>query len=84
MDIGIGRLTLRDQPIPQHPDLWVDGDRHAIVDHRIDLFDMVILSIGLQPRLGSRELSEDLDIRLNRFGFCQSGRLPPSHVPHEF
>ncbi|MBN2608541.1 MAG: CoB--CoM heterodisulfide reductase iron-sulfur subunit A family protein [Candidatus Fermentibacteraceae bacterium] len=46
-------------------------------------FDMVVLSIGLQPRAGSRELSGKLDIGLNRFGFCRSDTFRPLNTTRD-
>ena len=46
-------------------------------DIQLEVFDLVVLSIGLQPRKGSRKLSEDLDIRLNKYGFCHSDTFHP-------
>ncbi|MEN8209920.1 MAG: FAD-dependent oxidoreductase, partial [Candidatus Fermentibacteria bacterium] len=52
-------------------------------DLQHEVFDMVVLSIGLGPRQESRGLSEDLDIRLNRFGFCQSETFGPLQTSRE-
>ncbi|MBN2185244.1 MAG: CoB--CoM heterodisulfide reductase iron-sulfur subunit A family protein [Candidatus Krumholzibacteriota bacterium] len=46
-------------------------------------FDMVVLSIGLQAREANQRLSEDLDIRLNEFGFCRSERFSPLMTSRE-
>jgi len=40
-------------------------------------FDMVVLSIGLQPRESIRKLSEKLNFKLNQFGFCRSDAFKP-------
>lgn len=40
-----------------------------------ELFDLVILSIGLRPNSASVKLSKKLGIELNKFGFCQSKPL---------
>ena len=42
-----------------------------------DDFDLVILSIGLQPRKDMRNLSEHLDIKLEEYGFCRSDTFTP-------
>jgi heterodisulfide reductase subunit A2 len=52
-------------------------------DIQHEIFDMVVLSIGLQPRLGSRELSKDLDISLNRFDFVRSDTFHPLKTTRE-
>ena len=44
---------------------------------REEKFGMVILSVGLQPAAGSKELAEKLGVELNSFGFCQVGDFSP-------
>ncbi len=41
-------------------------------------FDMVVLSIGMVPSQGTRDLANRLGIDLNRFGFCQTQELRPN------
>jgi heterodisulfide reductase subunit A len=41
-------------------------------------FDMVVLSIGLQPSANTGELAEKLGIARDRFGFCQTDELAPN------
>ena len=41
-------------------------------------FDMVVLSVGLQPAESSKDLAEKLGIELDRFGFCQTEELAPN------
>jgi len=41
-------------------------------------FDMVVLSIGLQPSAGTRELAARFGVELDRFGFCATGDLSPN------
>ncbi|KPK21887.1 MAG: 4Fe-4S ferredoxin, partial [Dehalococcoidia bacterium SG8_51_3] len=41
-------------------------------------FDMVVLSIGLQPSASTRELSEKFGIARDRFGFCHTDELAPN------
>ena len=40
-------------------------------------FDLVVLSVGMEPPQSMAELAADLNIRLNRFGFCETDRLEP-------
>jgi len=40
-------------------------------------FDMVVLSIGLEPRKNIRQLSEKLGIKLHKHGFCRSDTFKP-------
>ena len=46
-------------------------------------FDMVVLSIGLEPRKNIRELAEKLDIKLNEYGFCRSDAFTPLKTNRE-
>jgi heterodisulfide reductase subunit A2 len=46
-------------------------------------FDMVVLSIGLEPRKSTRELADRLDIKLNEFGFCRSDAFTPLKTSRE-
>ncbi len=46
-------------------------------------FDMVVLSIGLQPRQNITKLAEKLDIKLNEFGFCRSDAFTPLKTTRE-
>jgi len=41
-----------------------------------EIFDMVVLSVGLQPAKGTQELAKKLGIQLNEFGFAEP---PPYH-----
>ena len=40
-------------------------------------FDLVVLSVGLRPSTGVREMAERLGLALNEFGFCRTDRLAP-------
>jgi len=40
-------------------------------------YDMVILATGLEARKGNHILSEELDIKLNEYGFCRSDSFGP-------
>ncbi|NQT24898.1 CoB--CoM heterodisulfide reductase iron-sulfur subunit A family protein [candidate division KSB1 bacterium] len=44
---------------------------------RYEQFDMVVLSIGLEPRKNLEALAGQLDINLNEFGFCRSEAFKP-------
>ena len=45
-------------------------------------FDMVVLSVGLVPSAGTRDLANKLSVELDRFGFCQTGELQPNITSH--
>jgi heterodisulfide reductase subunit A len=40
-------------------------------------FDLVVLSVGLAPPLGARQLGESLGIELNQYGFCVTDVFAP-------
>ena len=40
-------------------------------------FDMVVLSVGVQPPGGAEELSRKLDFDLNAYGFCETDKFNP-------
>jgi len=46
-------------------------------------FDMVVLSIGLQPRKNIVKLAEQLEIKLNEYGFCRSDAFAPLQTTRE-
>jgi heterodisulfide reductase subunit A len=44
---------------------------------REEEFDLVVLSVGLNPSPGARELAQRLRIELNPYGFCQTNNFSP-------
>jgi len=46
-------------------------------------FDMVVLSIGLDPRKNIRQLAEKLNIKLNEYEFCRSEPFRPLETSRE-
>ncbi len=46
-------------------------------DVKFKTFDMVVLSIGLQPRKNVPKLADKLDIKLNEYGFIRSDKFNP-------
>ena len=40
-------------------------------------FDIVVLSVGLRPSSGVKEMATNLGVELNEFGFSRTGRLSP-------
>ncbi|MCD6177116.1 MAG: CoB--CoM heterodisulfide reductase iron-sulfur subunit A family protein [Candidatus Cloacimonetes bacterium] len=59
--------------------------RHVLENGKIQFaeFDMVILSVGLQPRKNSTKLAKNLNIKLNEFGFCRSDTFEPLKTSRE-
>lgn len=52
-------------------------------DPKSDVFDLVVLSIGLIPPVGGEELSNTLGIKLNEYGFCQTTVFKPLETSRE-
>jgi len=48
-----------------------------------ETFDMVVLSVGLEPSASTRELGERCGIDLNRFGFARTGEFSPNQTSRE-
>ena len=44
---------------------------------REEEFDMVVLSVGLQPSPGNAELAEKTGIKLDKYGFCKTDTFSP-------
>ena len=44
---------------------------------REDRFDMVVLSVGVQPPSGAELVSNQLGFNLNQYGFCQTDKFNP-------
>jgi heterodisulfide reductase subunit A-like polyferredoxin len=49
-------------------------------------FDLVVLSVGLEPPASMAKLADDLELKLNEYGFCKTDRLAPleTSVPGVF
>lgn len=48
-----------------------------------ETFDMVVLSVGLEPSASARKLAERCGIKLNRFGFAETGEFSPNQSSRE-
>jgi heterodisulfide reductase subunit A len=56
--------------------------RHATADGKNveEEFDLVVLSVGLKPPEGTRELAERLEIELNEYDFAESPSFGPAQT----
>src|SRR5208337_4785992 len=62
--------------LPGSNDLRVSFlDENSRLQHRD--FDLIVLSVGMEPPSGLAELASHLGIKLNEFGFCNTDRLRP-------
>jgi heterodisulfide reductase subunit A-like polyferredoxin len=48
-----------------------------------EVYDMVVLSVGLFPTEGVKELAETLGLRMNKYGFVDTDRLEPLKTSRE-
>ncbi|AEG13830.1 FAD dependent oxidoreductase [Desulfofundulus kuznetsovii DSM 6115] len=62
----------------------IPGTRNLLLRYRTpegifreEEFDMVVLSVGMRPARGARELAAALGVELNRFGFCRNDPFNP-------
>jgi len=65
--------------------LWEDPQTHDLILHypdeqgrmKEDRFNMVVLSVGVQPPAGAEELARQLGFDLNEYGFCETDKFSP-------
>jgi heterodisulfide reductase subunit A-like polyferredoxin len=43
-------------------------------------FDLVVLSVGLTPSQGAKEIAQKLNLQLDPYGFCKTGEFSPLHT----
>jgi heterodisulfide reductase subunit A-like polyferredoxin len=72
----IKSLPSRVMQVPGTKDLRV---RFADGDGKIEEkdFDLVVLSVGMEPGKSAQEIARRFDIELNEYGFCATDRLSP-------
>ena len=58
---------------------YLDENNNLIEEN----FNMVVLSVGLHPKEGSKELAEKFGIKLNRHGFCETSEQYPVSTTKE-
>jgi heterodisulfide reductase subunit A-like polyferredoxin len=62
--------------VPGNKDLRLSYlDENSQLAHKE--FDLVVLSVGMEPALSMAGMAACLDIKLNEFGFCETDRLQP-------
>ncbi|MDI6775708.1 MAG: CoB--CoM heterodisulfide reductase iron-sulfur subunit A family protein [Syntrophales bacterium] len=52
---------------------YVDSENHLQEEE----FDLVVLSVGLTPSKGAREVAQTLGLELDAYGFCKTGGFSP-------
>jgi len=82
---GINFIRSKVTSIKELPDSKNLLVNYAAEDGRLEKqeFDMVVLSIGLEPAEMAEELSEVTGIKLNDYRFCQTSQLLPVNTSRE-
>lgn len=67
-----------------------DGSRNLILRYATEdgaiqeeEYDLLVLSVGLRPAAGARELASVLGVDLNQYGFCRTSGLEPVNTSRE-
>jgi heterodisulfide reductase subunit A len=55
---------------------YVDGERKIEEEE----FDLVVLSVGLNPSKGAKDLAQRLGLELDAYGFCKTEEFSPLHT----
>ncbi|MCL4534885.1 MAG: 2Fe-2S iron-sulfur cluster-binding protein, partial [Bacteroidetes bacterium] len=78
-DYGVRYVRCRPSSIKEVP-----GSRNLLVRYQADdreiveeEFDLVVLSVGMEPAANMPALAEALGIELNEFGFCHTDKFAP-------
>ncbi|MFX1478474.1 MAG: FAD-dependent oxidoreductase [Promethearchaeota archaeon] len=78
-EYGIRYIRRRISSIKEIPDskslkLYYENSDGGIVE---EIFDLVVLSVGMQPNKKAIELAQKLKIELNEYGFCKTNTFTP-------
>jgi heterodisulfide reductase subunit A-like polyferredoxin len=65
---------IREDPHTRNLLLKHEGENRQMIEEE---FDMVVLSVGIEPAEGTRELADRLGVALNQYGFCKTEPLSP-------
>jgi heterodisulfide reductase subunit A len=65
---------VREDPSTNNLLVRYEGEDGQMIEEE---FDLVVLSVGLQPSSGTEELAQTLGIELNQYGFCKTDTLSP-------
>ena len=72
--------SIKEVPGTKDLNIQYQSEDGKIVDEQ---FNLAILSCGLRPLSGARELAERFGLELNEFGFCQTGQFNPAETSRE-
>ena len=65
---------VKEDPNTKDLKLYYEMENGKIVE---EIFNLVILSVGMQPNHKARELANKLDLELNEYGFCKTEAFAP-------
>jgi len=78
-EYGVRYIRRRISSIKEIPDskdlkIYYETGNGKIIE---EIFNLVILSVGMQPNQKAKELAQKLNIQLNEYGFCKTGTFNP-------
>ncbi|MFX1487971.1 MAG: FAD-dependent oxidoreductase [Promethearchaeota archaeon] len=78
-EYGIRYIRRRISSIKEIPDskslkLYYENSDGGIIE---EIFDLVVLSVGMQPNKKAIELAQKLNVELNEYGFCKTNTFTP-------
>ncbi|MFX1414258.1 MAG: FAD-dependent oxidoreductase [Promethearchaeota archaeon] len=81
-DYGIRYIRSRISSITEIPDsedlkIKFETEEGKVVE---EIFNLVVLSVGIQPNSTVSTLAKELNIELNEYGFCKTERFNPSET----
>jgi heterodisulfide reductase subunit A-like polyferredoxin len=85
LNMGVNFIRSRPSTIKEDPltkDLLITWEDEAGVLHT-DKYDMVVLSVGLEPSRKAQEAAGKLGLALNRHGFCELQEYAPLQTSRE-
>ena len=78
-EYGVRYIRRRISSIKEIPDskdlkVYYETGNGKIIE---EIFNLVVLSVGMQPNQKAKELAQKLNIQLNEYGFCKTGTFNP-------
>ncbi len=78
-EYGIRYIRRRVSSIKEVPDskdlkIYYENKDGRIIE---EIFNLVVLSVGMQPNKTAKELAQKLEIELNEYGFCKTDSFTP-------
>jgi len=78
-EYGVRYIRRRISSIKEDPDskdlkIYYEAENGKIIE---EIFNLVVLAVGIQPNRSSKELARKLNIELNEYGFCKTNTFSP-------